>query len=172
MNTNPRTRRMVTAALFAAVITVVTAYFLHIPIPTGGYLHMGDTFIYLAASILPAPYAVFAASVGAGLADLLTAPVWVLPTVLIKAVVALQFTCRKEKFLCTRNVIATLATLIVSPTLYSLANCVIAKSWAAFIPQFWPTMIQAAASGAAFFVLGFLLDEAHFGSRAVKMLGE
>ena len=63
---------VVMAALFAAIITVVTAYVLHIP--TGnGYIHLGDSFIFLAASLLPLPYAIAAAAVGAGLADALTA---------------------------------------------------------------------------------------------------
>lgn len=58
-----RTRLLVTAALFAAVITLTTAYLLHIPVPTG-YVHLGDAFVYLAASLLPAPYAVAAAAIG------------------------------------------------------------------------------------------------------------
>ena len=52
-----------TAALFAAVITLTTAYLLHIPVPTG-YVHLGDAFVYLAAPLLPAPYAVAAAANG------------------------------------------------------------------------------------------------------------
>ena len=44
---------VVMAALFAAIITVVTASVLHIP--TGnGYIHLGDSFIFLAASPAPA----------------------------------------------------------------------------------------------------------------------
>ena len=55
---------VVMAALFAAIITVVTAYVLRIP--TGnGYIHLGDSFIFLAASLLPLPYAIAAAAVGA-----------------------------------------------------------------------------------------------------------
>ena len=42
-------------ALFAAAIAVMTAYLLHIPIPTGGYIHLGDALIYLAACLLPFP---------------------------------------------------------------------------------------------------------------------
>ena len=53
--------------LFAAMIYVLTAW-LHIP--TGaGYTHAGDGLIYLAASMLPTPYAMAAGAIGAGLAD-------------------------------------------------------------------------------------------------------
>ena len=74
MSRKENLHQLVTTALFAAAITVMTAYMLHIPIPTGGYIHLGDALIYLAACLLPFPYAAAAATIGAGLADLLTAP--------------------------------------------------------------------------------------------------
>ena len=51
---------VVMAALFAAMITVFTAYVLRIP-AGNGYIHLGDSFIFLAASLLPLPYAIVAA---------------------------------------------------------------------------------------------------------------
>lgn len=85
---------VVMAALFAAIITVVTAYVLRIP--TGnGYIHLGDSFIFLAASLLPLPYAIAAAAVGAGLADALTAPIWVIATVIIKSLIVCRSLQRK-----------------------------------------------------------------------------
>ena len=36
---------LATAALFAAAIAVMTAYMLHIPLPSGGYIHLGDALI-------------------------------------------------------------------------------------------------------------------------------
>ena len=93
---------VVMAALFAAIITVVTAYVLRIP--TGnGYIHLGDSFIFLAASLLPLPYAIAAAAVGAGLADALTAPIWVIATVIIKSLIVLPFTSKKDKIINARN---------------------------------------------------------------------
>ena len=41
-------------ALLAAMITVFTAYICHIPVGSnGGYIHFGDSLIYIAASLLP-----------------------------------------------------------------------------------------------------------------------
>ena len=166
MNHSKKLRAMVTAAVFAAAITVVTAYFLHIPIPgTSGYIHLGDTLIYLAACLLPAPYAIFAASVGAGLADLLTAPVWALPTVIIKAVVALQFTCKADKILTRRNSIAVFTTAIVSPVLYSVALVLMTGTAAGFVPQFIGTLVQAVGSAVVFFPVALALDGMKFKSR-------
>lgn len=150
---------LVTAALFAAAITVMTAYMLHIPIPgTGGYIHLGDTLIYLAACLLPVPYAAAAAAIGAGLADLLTAPVWVLPTLVIKAVLVLFFTNKGEKLLCRRNLAAIVIAGLFSPTAYALYNCAMAGTMAAFVPQFLGTLVQGIGSGALFLVIAPALD--------------
>ena len=42
--------------LMAAMITLMTAYLCHIPTGiNGGYIHLGDAVIYLAAALLPTP---------------------------------------------------------------------------------------------------------------------
>lgn len=145
-------------ALFAAAITVTTAYLLHIPIPTGGYVHLGDTLIYLGACLLPVPWAAAAAAVGAGLADLLTAPMWVLPTLVIKAAIVLFFTSRGERILCRRNVIAVFFAGLFSPAAYALAGCALTGTMAAFVPQFLGTLVQGIGSGALFLVIAPALD--------------
>ena len=157
MQREKKLRYLILSALFAAAITVMTAYLLHVPIPTGGYIHIGDTLIYLAACLLPTPYAVGAAVVGAGLADLLTAPMWVLPTLVIKALVALLFTSRGPRLLCPRNVAAAVGAALLSPTAY------------AFWPQFLGTLIQAIGSGAVFFPLALGLEHAGIKGRLLVL---
>ena len=165
MNERQKLHRLVIAALFAAAIAVMTAYLLHIPIPTGGYIHLGDALIYLAACLLPAPYAAAAAAVGAGLADLLTAPMWVVPTLIIKAVVVLPFTSRGERILCPRNAAALFLSGLISPVGYALAACVLLGGVNAFLPQFLGTLVQAVGSGAVFVVLALALDGAKVKAR-------
>ena len=80
---NRTTRRICLTALMAAIIYVFTAY-IHVPSHTG-YTHVGDGFLYLAASLLPAPFAAAAGAIGAGLADLLSGyGIWAPGTVIIK----------------------------------------------------------------------------------------
>lgn len=145
-------------ALFAAAITVMTAYMLHIPIPTGGYVHLGDALIYLAACLLPVPYAAAAAAIGAGLADLLTAPVWVAPTLVVKALIVLFFTSKSERILCRRNCAAVVMAGLFSPAAYALAGCVMAGTMAVFVPQFLGTLVQGIGSGALFLTVAPALD--------------
>ncbi|MEG1858003.1 MAG: TIGR04002 family protein [Pseudoflavonifractor sp.] len=151
-------RLLVVSALFAAAITVMTAYVLHIPLPTGGYIHLGDALIYLAACLLPAPYAIGAAILGAGLADLLTAPMWVLPTILVKALIVLPFTRRETKIFCPRNIAAAGLSGLLSPAGYGLAACVLLGGWTAFLPQFVGTLIQSVGSAVVFLPLALALD--------------
>ena len=62
--------RLTSTALFAALICVTTAYIFHIPFGVnGGYVHIGDSLIYLAAAFLPTPYAMFAGAIGGAMAD-------------------------------------------------------------------------------------------------------
>jgi len=84
---NP-TMRLALCGMMAALIFVAT-YFIKIPMAmTNGYVHLGDGFILLAASLLGWA-AVPAAAVGSMLADLMGGyAVYLLPTFLIKAAVA------------------------------------------------------------------------------------
>lgn len=153
-------RILVLAAIFAAAVTVTTAYVLHIPLPTGGYIHVGDALIYLSACLLPLPWAMAAGAVGGALADLLTAPMWALPTFFIKAVICLPFTGKHERILCPRNALAVVLSGLVSPALYGLVNVAFTGTWEAFLPQFIGTLIQAVGSAAVFLVLAWGFEQA------------
>lgn len=82
-------RRLTLAGVLAALVFVMT-YIPKVPVPvTGGYIHLGDGAIFLAALLL-GPLGIPAAAIGSGLSDLLGGyMVYVLPTMLIKALAAL-----------------------------------------------------------------------------------
>lgn len=159
-------RYLTVTAIFAALITIMTAYVFHIPIPiAGGYMHLGDSLIYLAAAILPTPYAFAAGAIGGGLADLLTAPMWTLPTVIIKMLITLPFTNKGNKIINKRNIIAPLLAYLISGTGYFLANNLIFHSGVAFLTSFGGSAIQSLGSGIVFIVFGMFLDKASFKKR-------
>jgi uncharacterized membrane protein len=87
---NNLTRKLVLAAMLAAMICVVTM-FAKWPIPgTEGYIHAGDGFIYMAAAVLGGPWAAAAAGLGSMFADLFSGYLIYAPaTLVIKAVMAL-----------------------------------------------------------------------------------
>ena len=86
---NNKTREMVTTALMAALIFVAT-FLIKIPNPaTGGYSHMGDCMIFLAVVFLGRKNGSMAAGIGGALSDFLAgAPLWILPTFIIKYIMA------------------------------------------------------------------------------------
>ena len=84
-----RTMAVAYTALMAALVFVAT-YLIKIPNPaTGGYSHMGDCMIFLAVVMLGRRNGSIAAAIGGALSDLLAgAAAWVVPTLVIKFVMA------------------------------------------------------------------------------------
>ena len=111
---NEKLLRIVRTGLLAAMICLLTAL-LHIPTPNG-YIHCGDAVIYLAAATLPLPYAIAAAAVGGAMADFLSGyAVYILPTFLIKGVLAAAFQkVGGEEFVSRRKVAACVVCCLIS----------------------------------------------------------
>ena len=161
MKTDIKLRYITLTGLFAALITLFTAYILHIPMGfNGGYIHLGDALIYLAAVLLPAPYAMAAGAIGGGLADLLTAPMWAPATVIIKVLVVLPFTSRHSKIFSKRNLFAPLIAMLITIAGYYLAEVILYGKEAAFLISVTTNLIQGIGSAAVFYVLGAALDKA------------
>lgn len=158
-------RNVVLVGVLAAMVCVAT-WFLHIPIVGGGYVHLGDTVIFLAAALLPAPYAIAAAAVGAGLADLLVAPMWTPFTVVIKALMVLCFTAKKERLLCRRNALAIPIAGIIGVIGYYIAEVAIlwlsgaelAAVGVAALAAVPFNALQEVAGGVGFLLLAAALD--------------
>lgn len=168
---------MVLTAMFAALTTVLT-FFIKIPTATGGYVHLGDFIIYLAAVVLPTPYALMAGAIGGGLADLLGGYVhYLLPTMIIKALLTIPFTAKKEKMLTTRNALMTIPCAVITVAGYGITSVVMLSldkataatgfwgaftSWTTWAAGFSASAIgdtgQAVCSAIAFFAAAFALD--------------
>ena len=86
---NLSVKKLTLAGVLAALVFVMT-YVPKVPVPmTGGYVHLGDGAIFLSVLLL-GPLGIPAAAIGSGLADILGGyMVYALPTMIIKAVVAL-----------------------------------------------------------------------------------
>jgi uncharacterized repeat protein (TIGR04002 family) len=154
------------------MITVMTAYICHIPYGmNGGYIHFGDTLIYLAAVFLPRPCALAAAAIGGGMADLLTAPVWMPATVIIKMLIVLPFSGKNGKLLCRRNIAAPFLALVISATGYYVAEGLIFGSFAASLASVAGSVIQSGGSAALFYAMAVLLERSHANVRIRQLLG-
>lgn len=183
MKTEPKnnTRRHIyhlsLSAMFAALTAVMTAY---LSFKTGindGYLHFGDSMIYLASCILPLPYAMLAAAIGGGLADILAgAAFWAPATAVIKACNALPFalvyrckwTKRPDKLLNK-----TTAFMPIVSGLITVFGYLLAEGLMYTFPTAWTSVpfsiIQATVSAAVFYAAAAALDKVDLKARLQKM---
>ncbi|MBR3446701.1 MAG: TIGR04002 family protein [Oscillospiraceae bacterium] len=151
---NEKLVNTVYAGLFAALTALLTAA-LHIPVGNG-YVHCGDAVIYLAAAMLPLPYAAGAAAVGGALADVLSGyAVYALPTFIIKAMLALVFSAVSgTQMLEKRRILAMILCGLVSVTGYWLTAVILYGGWAAqFVETVPGNCVQAIASGIVYAVI-------------------
>ena len=87
---NNKVIKLCYTAMFTAMIFVLTR-FVSVPVASG-YVHFGDALIYIVASTLGGPWAVFAAMVGEALADLAGGYAFYAPaTLIVKALMAVPF---------------------------------------------------------------------------------
>ncbi len=148
--------------IFAALTFVFTAYIFHIPAGTAGYMHIGDTFIYLAASILPLKFAMISGALGGMLADtLLGAVVWVIPTMIVKPILALCFKKDDKKIVTKRNILGSIVAGAVGTFLYMIAGGFIYGFEGAFAIGMI-TLIQPIGSTIFYVLVGSALDKINF----------
>lgn len=163
--------------LMAAIIAVFTAF---IKFNTGindGYLHFGDSMIYLAGCIL-GPYGIISAAIGGALADILAgAAVWAIPTAIIKSlncipfVIASHYYVKKKPFriLNVYTALMTIPSALITIFCYLLASGLMYS-----FPSAWTevpfSIIQATGSAIIFFVVGAALDAAKI-NKVLKIEG-
>ena len=137
-------QRMAYGGMMAALIFVAT-YFFKLPVSvTQGYIHLGDGFILLGASLLGAP-AIAAAAVGSMLADVLGGyTLYILPTFLIKGAVAAVavFTLRKTRAPWCVLLGFSAAELVMVGGYFVVEWLVLGYGWAAAAGALVPNLIQ------------------------------
>lgn len=164
---NKNTKTIVFTALLAAVITVATR-FTAIPVFGGmGYVHIGDAFIFLAATLLPTPYAIAAAATGGALADLFSGfAAYILPTAIIKALMALMFFGKKTDTLISgKNVLSAFLAIIILVVGYYFAEVILSGSFVSPLMGMVWNLLQGIFSLAVFLLAAFPLDKAHIRNR-------
>jgi uncharacterized repeat protein (TIGR04002 family) len=163
MKNKRRITYMVLASLFAAIIAVFVAWFFHIPVKIGAnsaYLHFGDVFIFLAASLLPAPYAAAAAGIGGGFGDLFCgAAEWIPFTVIIKILVALCFSAKSEKLLSKRNLCAPIFALLITVGGYYVAEALIFGNWISPVLSIFGNVVQIVGSAILYYIMSGVLQK-------------
>ena len=160
---------LIMAALLAALITALT-YYGRIPFPmtSDGYVHLGDGVVYIAAALLPGPYAAAAAAIGCGLADLGCGYFsWIPATVLLKACMALLFTSKRPNMLNRRNILALLPAAVINVGGYFLYESLTLHHWAAMVSAVG-NVIQSVLGALLFVLLAAALDHLQVKTRFMR----
>ena len=162
-----RIRWLCQAAVLCAVIYVFTAW-LHVP-SFNGYTHVGDGFLYLAASLLPPPYAMAAGAIGAGLADLLSGyGIWAPGTIIIKALTALCFSHKTSVILCRRNILGLIPALVLCVGGYYGYESLITGNLVAPLAGIPGYLTQVALSSLVYLLAGRAMDRSGLKARLVN----
>ena len=163
---NRKVSLMCTTGIFAALVFVVTAY-LHIP-TNNGYIHVGDGFIYLAACMLPWPYAMAVGAGGAFLADCLTGfAIWAPGSVIIKSLTALLFSRKGNKMIRPYNLLMLLPATVLCAGGYYLYDAILYGNFAAPLAGIPTNLVQSAASAILFVVVGHTFDKFHIKQKII-----
>ena len=154
-------RIIVFTGLFAALVSVLTM--LHISIGNG-YIHIGDSLIYLSSMLLPFPCGMIAGGVGGGLSDLFSGyPAYILPTFIIKALnsLVLYIIAKKdEKIVNLRSVIAVIISGVITVFGYYLVAVILYGGFKAQLATIPGNIFQAVGSAVIFIILGLAFDSA------------
>ena len=165
-------QQTVLACVFTAAVTVLT-FFVKIP-SHNGYIHLGDAIIYLAACILPLPLAMICGALGGMLADTFGGYIiYIVPTLIIKALLPLAFSAKKDKLLCKRNLFALIPASLITIIGYYIAEVFLislssgqffsyiltSAPWVVAVYALPGNIIQAIGSAVAFIFLATALDK-------------
>lgn len=188
MKKNSVLNQFVTASMFAALIFLLT-YFVKLPAGRG-YIHIGDTMIYLAACFLPTPFAMLSAGIGGALADIFGGYIqYILPTFIIKMLIALLFSYNEDsKILTKRNTIMIFPAAVITIVGYYFTSVVLLAAekmtapggfaggllhpatWIGSLTTIPDNIIQSVASGLVFLFAAAALDKSGFKRRMNKFI--
>ncbi len=123
------TSKLTLTGVMTAAVTVATMAIM-IPVPnTGGYIHAGDSMVFLSVLVLGWRYGAFAAGVGSALADLLSGYIiWAPATLIIKTLMAVLMGLAIEKAMKSKkNTMLLFLVVAASWVVFNLTAMLISK---------------------------------------------
>lgn len=126
MQLHDKTQKLVLAGLMTALVTVATMA-IAVPVPfTNGYIHMGDSMIFLSVLILGWKHGAFASGVGSALADILLGYVhWAPWTLCIKGFMAVVMGLMIQQ--CLKDKKFTVAFSVMTAVVWGIFNLVVQR---------------------------------------------
>lgn len=155
------TKKVCMTGLFMALICVSTLFF-KVPIP-GGYAHLGNGFIFLAAALLGNTGGMIAAGVGSALADLLGGwYIWILPTLIIKCIMGFLVAFiapKKFTVISPKTLAAIIIGMVEMVAGYFIAGIFLMDTAAASATQIPGLVAEDVVGIVIFYLVGFAIEK-------------
>lgn len=139
-------KQLCLSAVMMAMVFVVTR-FIQIPIPLG-YFNVGNSVILLFCLLIGSPHGILASALGSGLADLVSYPVYTIPTLIIKAIMPWLFYLLMKVF--SKNKFAVIIAAAISTLIplfgYTITGMILYGSIATGIAQFPGLLLEYIAN--------------------------
>ncbi len=163
-----KTQKIVIAAMLAA-LTCIATMIIKIPSPLKGYLNLGDCVVLLSGWLLSPLYGFLAASLGSGLADLISGyGVYVPATFIIKGVMAIA---AYFGFRFLQNKVTNISARIVSGIVAELIMVLGYYVFEGFLYGFGASLVNIPANavqGVAGLIIGTILVKIFEKSKIIK----
>ncbi len=169
MNVQSNVKRLTIAALGTALVCIATRIF-QFPIPLG-YAHLGNCMILLFAVYFDPWIGALAGGVGSALADLLSYPVWCVPTLIIKSLMGLAAALIAKKrggratFRSVRTMLAVVSAIVIMVLGYFAAGSLLYGSVVTGAAQIPGLAAEGAVGIVLFYVLAAPLESTGLLSR-------
>lgn len=158
-----RARKLSLGGLLIALVTVATMA-IKIPVPaTEGYIHLGDSMIYLTSILFGGKFGLLAGGLGSGLADLFSGYThWAFPTLIIKGLEGLiigkiAYRVKRSTSLTKRDIIAALlggSWMVIG---YYLAGAILTQSFVVPLASITWNIVQAVGGAVIAFPIIFAI---------------
>ena len=149
---NTSTKHLTAAAVLTALVFAVTR-FIQIPIPLG-YFNVGNAIILLGCLLIPAPYGIYAGSLGSAFADLTSYPAYTIPTLIIKALMpSVFYLIIRREFSAKRSITAFAIATLIPLFGYTFTGALLYGGLLAGLAQFPGLLLEYIANVAIFTAL-------------------
>lgn len=159
-------KKLVLKALFIALVTVSTMI-IQIPVPmTEGYIHFGDSMIFLIAVFFGRRNGAIAGGIGSMFADIFSGyGHWAPFTFVIKGLMGFvvgycsKYESKKQKFFSVGTILGVLAGFVVMVGGYLIGGTILKGSFAVALTSVPSNCMQGLMGVVLFFIVGKALDK-------------
>lgn len=167
-NDHVSVRFLCVTAMMTALVCVMTAV-PRIPIPLG-YAHLGDAMIVLAVMFAGKKEGVWAAGIGSALADILGGfPIWAVPTLIIKCVMALILgRAAEERMSSPKTALAVFLSMAWMVFGYTIGGAVLYGGIAVGLSSTPGLAIKAVVNIIVAYAVGAVIEQSHIRERVFQ----